>query len=69
MSACPDCPRYGNPSYQGPRQATCCMEKQREPDMQSQMDALKEELRNAELEASRTINNRHARRRLAKMAR
>lgn len=45
------------------------MEKQREPDMQSQMDALKEELRNAELEASRTINNRHARRRLAKMAR
>lgn len=69
MSACPDCPRYGNPSYQGPRQAECCMEKKREPDLQVQLEALEDRNRRAELAASQTPTNRHARRRLAKLAR
>lgn len=69
MSACHDCPKYGNPSYQGPRQAICCMEKSREQNLQSQIEALNEDRRAAELAASRTPNNRHARRMAAKLAR
>lgn len=69
MSACPDCPKYGNPSYQGARQATCCMEKMREPDLQAQAEALQDRQRRAEIAASQTPNNRHSRRRAARMAR
>ncbi len=69
MSACPDCPRYGNPTFKGPRQADCCMEKMRAPSLDQQMALLEERNQAAELAASRTPNNRAARRRAAKLAR
>ena len=66
MSACPDCPRYGI----GPdRRTVCCLEQHEKFDMQAQMEALKDRQRRAELAASQTPTNRHARRRLAKLAR
>ena len=70
MSACYDCPKYGNPTITGPRRAMCCMEmKQQEPSLEVQLERLEYRAREAEREASQTATNRAARRRAAKLAR